>query len=193
MANKFADINRGPELAKAYDALQDWRKLDKAAKKVRYNAVKKTSARVKVEYETAYIVPFSAARNDIYFPAKVPAATQSGTGDAVVAIVRTLITGRYVTPAPTGATVTILPKIPRGFSFAKVRATTRVGTPVVNAVSRITGNPYTRISTESASGSFGQGPQTDYEASRKAIKAIPAYATFDNAEGNSLAIIPEQG
>lgn len=190
---RFADINRGPELAKAYDALQDWRKLTKAEKKTRYNAVKKTTARVKPERVIAYIVPFSAARPDIFLQTQVPAPTQTETGDAVAAIVRTLIATRFVTATPTAANDTII-KPPRGFSFAKVRATRNVGTPNVNAVSRLTGTPYTRISTESMSGNFGQvAGATNFEAASKAIKAITDYATFNNAPGQSIAIIPERG
>lgn len=193
MANRFSDINRGPALAKQYDALQDWRKLTPAERKLRYNAVKKTSARVKAEKVLAYIVPFSAARTDIYFETQVPGTTQTGTGDEVAAIVRTLINTRFAPAAPTGTTDTVI-RPPRGFVFAKVRATRTVGTPNPNAVSRITGNPYTRIATESMSGNFGQvAAANSFEEAVKAMKALPAYATFNNAAGQAIAITPERG
>lgn len=193
MANRFSDINRGPQLAKAYDELQNWRKLDATARKAAYNAVKKTTARVKVEYVTAYIVPFSVNRADIFYQGKVPAATQVGTGDECSAVVRAAIDTRYKTTAPANATDTLIEKLPQGFVFAKVRATRRVGDPNVNAVSRITKRPYTRISTESVSGSFGQATgATTFEAAKRAIKGITAVETFSNAVGQSIAIIPEQ-
>lgn len=190
MASRFSDINRGPQLAAEYDALQTWRKLSADAKKAAYNGVKKTSARVKPERATAYITPFSALRADIYYISSVPTATQTGTGDSCATILRALINGRYATTAPTGATDTVI-KIPK-FRFAHVRASTTVGTPITTAKSRFTQRPYTRISTESMTANFGQNTtDKDYFAAVKAMRALAAFNTFNDAAGNSISFRPE--
>lgn len=192
MAAKYSDINRGPELQNLYNKLQDWRKLDPVQKQAAYRAVAKPAAeRVKTEYVKSWIRPFSAARDDIYYETKIPAGTQTGEGQDVATLIRTLLAGRFTETAPAGATDTLI-VIPK-FSFAKVRVSRRTGdTGNANAVSRLTGKPYTRWRSNSMSGNFGKSAtQSDYYESVKEIKGLAAYKTFDDVRGNTINFKPE--
>lgn len=200
MASRFSDINRGPALKDAYDKLEAWRKLDPAAKRNAYNAVKKpAAARVNAERVKAYIQPFGATKEGIYYETKVPAVTQTaedgvgGGGQEVATLLLALIANRFTSVAPAGATdVTI--EIPK-FRFAQVRASRRSTSAAdknVNAVSRLTGRPYTRYRSDSMSAPFGKGGgQTDYFAAVNAMKGIAAYNTFANVKGNTIGFRPE--
>lgn len=198
MAAKYSDINRGPALNDAYNKLESWRKLDPAAKRNAYNGVKKPPAeRVITERVLAWIQPFGATKDGIYYETRVPAANQTaeggvgGAGQAVATLLLALIAGRFSATAPAGATDVII-EIPK-FQFAQVRAAQRTGTANPNAVSRITGRPYTRWRSDSMSANFGKSAtQNDFYESVKAIKALSQYTTFANAKGNTIGFRPEQ-
>ena len=192
MAAKYSDINRGPELQNLYNKLQDWRKLDPAEKRTLYRSVAKPAAeRVKTEFVTSWVRPFSAARNDIYYETQIPSVTQTGEGQDIATLIRTLLAGRFVQVAPAGATDTLI-VIPK-FSFAKVRVSKRAGdSGNVNATSRLTGKPYTRWRSNSMQGNFGKSDtQSDYYESVKTIKGLTAYTDFDNVRGNTISFRPE--
>lgn len=192
MAAKYSDINRGPELQNLYNKLQDWRKLDPAEKRTLYRSVAKPATeRVKTEFAQSWIRPFSAARDDIYYETQIPATTQTGEGQDVATLIRTLLAGRFTETAPAGATDTLI-VIPK-FSFAKVRVSRRTGDAGnENAVSRLTGKPYTRWRSNSMQGNFGKSAtQSDYYESIKTIKALSAYTTFNNVRGNTISFKPE--
>lgn len=198
MAAKYSDINRGPALNDAYNKLESWRKLDPAAKRNAYNGVKKPAAeRVITERVLAWIQPFGATKDGIYYETRVPAANQTaeggvgGAGQAVASLLLALIAGRFSPTAPAGATDVII-EIPK-FQFAQVRASQRTGTSNPNAVSRLTGRPYTRWRSESMVANFGKSAsQTDFYAAVKAIKGLSQYTTFANAKGNTIGFRPEQ-
>lgn len=193
MAAKYADINRGPELQNLYNKLQDWRKLDPLQKRTLYRSVAKPATdRVKTEYATSWVRPFTAAKNDIYYETQIPAAAQDATGQQEATLIRTLLAGRFTQIIPAGATDTVI-TVPK-FKFAKLRISRRTttGTGDANAVSRITGKPYTRFRTNSMSGNFGKSDaQTDYFQAVRTIKGINEFSTFNDTKGNSITFRPE--
>lgn len=198
MAAKYIDINRGPALNDAYNKLEAWRKLDPAAKRNAYNGVRKPAAeRVNTERVIAWIQPFGATKDGIFYETRIPAANQTaeggtgGGGQTVATLLLALIAGRFSATAPVGATDVII-DMPK-FQFAQVRASERTGTPNPNAVSRITGRLYTRWRSNSMVASFGKSAtQTDFYTAVKAIKGLTQYTTFANTKGNSIGFRPEQ-
>lgn len=192
MARRFSDIERGPELAAEYEKLQDWRKLPKAQKKALYTGVKKADTnRVKTERGKAWVIPFGAARTDIFYETRNPIAAQEGQGQALATLLRTLATGRVTEISPTGATATIIEMTK--FQFAQIRASTKsTQAAVPTATSRITGRPYNRVYKDAMSINFGQlAAGDDYFTAVKLIKANSAYSTFANVKGNSISFKPE--
>ena len=64
----YSDINRGPQLALEYEALQEWRRLTAAQKQQRYRTVAEPAAdRVKTERIPGYVLPFASTNNSTYF------------------------------------------------------------------------------------------------------------------------------
>lgn len=188
---RYNDINRGPELKKAYDARQAWLQKSADQKATDYKSVAKPRTdRVKPERVIGYIRPFNLTKDGVYYEARVLAAAQVGAGATIAGTARTLAGARVVYDAPTGATDTIINV--RRYRFAKLNVTLRTGNGDENAKSRITGRPYTRYRTDSVSIPFGQtAGDINYQDAVQTIKDTAAYKAFVATVGNRIGFTPE--
>lgn len=194
MPTRFSDINRGPELNKAYQSMNKWRNLEPAAKQAAYKKVAKPKAqRVSTNRIPAYIVPFGPANPNLIFTVRGIAPQQTGAGSNVAATARNLLDNRivYDLPANPGAGMLNI-KVPRGFKPATIIVKTRVGEVRDNHESRFTGRPYPYAPTESVSSPFGRtGTETTPDMAMRAIRASTAYETFVRTPGNTVTFKPE--
>ena len=152
---RYSDINRGPELNEAYTEYQAWIKKTRAQKQAAYKAVAKPEAdRVKVERIPGYILPFNGTNDKVYLSTRIIAATQQGAGGTVAGTIRGLVSSRVNQTLPeTGDPFSL--SIPR-FQFAKISGTLRTQAATTDSESRITGLPYKRHRSNSASSPFGK-------------------------------------
>lgn len=188
---RYSDINRGPELNEAYNTYQTWLKKTRAQKQTAYKAVAKApNDRVKVERTNGYILPFNGTNDKVYISTRIIAATQQGAGSTVAGTVRDLVSSRVSNTLPTTGDPFSL-SIPR-FGFAKIYGTLRTTEATSDSESRITGLPYKRHRSNSASSPFGKKDNTDnYADAINEIKAAAAYKTFVATTGNSIGFSPE--
>lgn len=188
---RYNDINRGPELKKAYDERQAWLQKSADQKATAYKSVAKPRTdRVRPERIIAYVRPFNITKEGVYYEARGLSATQVGAGATIAGTARTLVGTRVVYDAPAGPADTIIP-ITR-YKFAKVNVTLRTGNADENAKSRITGRPYTRYRTDSISSVFGRlTGDANYQDAVQKIKDSAAYKAFVATVGNRIGFTPE--
>lgn len=188
---RYNDINRGPELKKAYDERQAWLQKSADQKSTAYKSVAKPRTdRVKPERVIGYIAPFNVTKAGVYYEARVLAAAQTGAGATIAGTARTIAGTRVLYDAPTGPADTII-DVPR-YRFAKVNVTLRTGNGDENAKSRITGRPYTRYRTDSVSTAFGKlANDINYQDAVQTMKDSSAYKAFVATVGNRIGFTPE--
>jgi hypothetical protein len=189
----YSDINRGPELADAYEKLQTWRKKGKAAKQTDYKSVAKPAAdRVSTERTAGYILPFNTDKAGLYLEGRVLATDQQGQGSSTANTARGLIDDRFNDDAPTGNNVTIL-KI-KNYKFAQIILSQRTQTATTESESRKTGIKYKRHRSDNVSGIFGKKSESDtYADAVREIKAKSSYEKFVATKGNRIGFKPEVG
>jgi hypothetical protein len=188
---RYGDINRGPELNKAYIERQEWLQKTADQKQAEYRRVSKPRTdRVKPERVPAYVRPFNVTREGIYYEARGLSPTQTGAGSNVAGVARTIVDRRLIYDAPTAATDTII-NVPR-YRFAKITLSQRTGNGDENAKSRITGRPYTRYRTDNVSSPFGKlEADVNYQDAVQELKDTQPYKTFVASAGNSIGFTPE--
>ena len=95
--------------------------------------------------------------------------------------------------APAGATDVIIDSASYTLNkLAKLSLKFRQTPATANSISRITGRSYKKHTTNSCSVYLGKNTATDdYADVVKAIKAAPAYKTFNDKVGNGVSFIPE--
>jgi hypothetical protein len=188
---RYTDIQRGPELNKAYEEYQDWLKKTADQKATAYKGVAKAKTdRVKPEKIPAYLKPFNLTNENIFYETRGLREAQTGAGANVAGTARTLAGTRIVYASPTGATDVVI-YVPR-YRFAKITVSQRTGNPDENAKSRITGRPYTRYRTDNVSTPFGKlDADINYQDVVQTIKAQAAYKNFVAAPGNRIGFTPE--
>lgn len=188
---RYSDIQRGPELNEAYNEYQTWLKKTRAQKQAAYKAVAKAVAdRVKVERTKGYILPFNGTNDKVYLSTRIIADAQTGTGDAVANTIRDLAQSRVNKTLPeTGDPFSLT--VPR-FQFAKISGTRRTQVATTDSESRITGLPYKRHRSNSASSPFGKKDNTDnYSDAIEEIRRTEAFKKFVTTVGNSIGFSPE--
>ena len=188
---RYSDINRGPELNVAYNSYQTWVKKTRAQKQAAYKTVAKpVSDRVVDERTVGYNLPFNGTNDKVYLSTRIIADTQQGAGGTVAGTIRGLIADRVYKVLPaTGDPFSL--SVPR-FQFAKISGTLRTQAATTDSESRITGLPYKRHRSNSASSPFGKKDNTDnYSDAIKEIRANNAYTTFVQTIGNSIGFSPE--
>jgi hypothetical protein len=188
---RYGDINRGPELNKAYIERQEWLQKTADQKQTAFKAVSKARTdRVKPERVPAYVRPFNQTRAGIYYECRGLSPTQTGAGSNVAGTARTIVGARIEYEAPSGATDTVI-KISR-YRFAKISLSQRTGNGDENAKSRITGRPYTRYRSDSVSSPFGKTTSdVNYQDAVQELKDTTAYETFVAGPGNRVGFTPE--
>ena len=188
---RYGDINRGPELNEAYNSYQTWLKKTRAQKQQAYKTVAKPVAdRVRVERIKGYILPFNGTNDKVYISARIIADTQQGAGGTVAGTIRGLVADRVNKTLPTTGDPFSL-TVPR-FEFAKISGTLRTQEATTDSESRITGIPYKRHRSNSASSPFGKKANTaNYSDAIAEIRNAAAYKTFVQTIGNSIGFSPE--
>lgn len=189
---RFSDINRGPELNKAYEAMQTWRKKTADQKSAAYKTVAKAQTdRVKAERVPAYVRPFLLSADNVYYECRGLASAQAGAGANVAATARGILGTRILYEAPSGATDTIIDSI-RRYRFAKITLSQRTGNADDNAKSRMTGRPYTRYRSDNVSSPFGRtAADVNYQAAVADLKGTATYRSFIATTGNRIGFTPE--
>lgn len=189
---KYSDINRGPELNKAYAELNKWRNLTPAQKQAAYRKVAKPKAsRVTTSRVEAYIVPYGPEKPTLFYIIRGIDETQSGAGANVATTARTLVGTRVNYVLPIAATDVVIPK-PRGFQPAKLIAKARSGAVDDTHESRFTGRTYTYAPTENVSTPFGRiTADPTFDQAVRSIKGADAYKTFVGTAGNTITFVPE--
>lgn len=191
--SRYTDIARGPELAAAYLELQQWRALSRAQKQAKYLTVAKPAdQRVRATRVKAYIYPFSQTAMEVALAVRAPTPTQTAASATIAQLARQLATRHVFADQPDAATVQSLSI--QNFKFAKVSVTDRDNaTPGAPATSRMTGLPYKKYRTFSASCPIGKNA-TDltFAAVVADIKDDAAYKAFVVNDGDNVRFIPEQ-
>lgn len=174
---RFGDIRRGDELKAANDALQLWQRKTRAEKKAAYIAAAAIGGgkRLNRGSKTVFIQPFGAPDNFWYETKTLAPATEAPTTaeENAAALILAVVsaTAAYGFPSvPVGANN--MSNQANKIQFAKVRCTEKsgAGTPTT---SRLTGLPYTKYNSNTASSPFGANATTkDQPAAVKLIKAI---------------------
>lgn len=187
----YSDINRGLELKEAYDNLLLWRAKSRAAKKAAYTAVAKSKAqRVATERQDGYILPFNSQSANVYLETRVLNTIQSGVGADTANVIRGLVNDRFKVDISTIATAEQLRV--RKFRFAKIIGSERTTTATSETPSRKTDTPYLRHRSNNVSCPFGKATVSDnYSAAVEAIKAKPAFKTFESTKGNRIGFTAE--
>jgi hypothetical protein len=188
---RYGDINRGPELNKAYLERQTWLQKSAEQKQTAYKSVAKPRTdRVKPERVPGYIRPFNLTKEGVFYEARGLAAAQTGAGSTLAGTARSIIEPRLLYDAPTGATDTII-DIPR-YRFAKMSLSLRTGNGDDTATSRITGRPYTRYRSDNVSTPFGRlTADVNYQDAVQEIKDKAPYKAFVATAGNRIGFTPE--
>lgn len=175
---RYGDINRAEELMAAKTKLEAWRRLDAAAKRTAYAAAR-LGLKINVGSSLAYIKPFGEGSDNFYWEAKIldvptaaPKPTKEENNNTVITNVRTAVTGAgaVVIAKPSGPSITF--KRAKKIQFARVVCTVPK-TQTKDAISRITGKPYTLVETDTVSCPFGQSaaPNNVEKAVQEAIRA----------------------
>lgn len=156
---RFSDIRRGDELKAANDALQLWQRKTRVEKKALYATAAAVGGgkRLNRNSKTAYIQPFGGADN-FWYETKVlaPATDAPLLGEenatALIGAVVLAVGPNILNSLPVGANN--VSSTAKKIQFAKVKCTERsgAGTPTT---SRLTGLPYTKVNTNTASSPFG--------------------------------------
>lgn len=188
---RYGDINRGPELNKAYLERQTWLQKSADQKQAAYKLVAKPrTARVVPERVPAYIRPFNLAKNGIFYETRGLATTQTGAGSTLGNTAKTIVGPRVLYDPPTGDTDTIIDI--RKYQFARLSITTRTGPLDPDAKSRITGRPYAKYPTDTVSTPFGKlTADVNYQDAVDEIKDSEGYKTFIAVVGNRAGFTPE--
>ena len=183
----YRDILRGAELKTEYDKYQVYLAKSRAEKQAAYNALNVN----KFTYtkSTYWIAPFFQSAKSVYI-----AVEQAATGTPTPGAEALSLSALYRTAtAPIGATDVIIDSASFALNkLAKLSLKFRQTTATTNSISRITGRGYKRHTTNSCSVYLGKNTATDdFSDVVKAIKAAPAYKTFNDVVGNSVTFIPE--
>jgi hypothetical protein len=188
---RYNDINRGPELNKAYIERQEWLQKTADQKQAAFKSVAKPRTdRVKPERIPAYVRPFNQTRDGIFYECRGLSPTQTGAGSNVAGTARTIVGARIEYDAPSGATDTVI-DIKR-YRFAKITLSQRTGNGDENAKSRITGRPYTRYRSDNVSSPFGKlGADVNYQDAVQELMDTAPYKAFVAAVGNQAGFTPE--
>lgn len=185
----YRDINRGPQLKKAYDEYHTW--LDKTPQqRSTLYANSRKGDRFTYSKQTIYIAPFGQPAKIMFVEAKGPVnASASPAGELLSFLGGTTPYFVNSKPAATGTTV-LEPTVFPINKLAKLVLVKRVSTATEQTASRITGRTYKHHTVNSASMPFGKKDANDsFGAAVTAIKV--AAKSFNDVVGNSVRFIPE--
>lgn len=156
---RFSDINRADELKAAATALELWRRKTRAEKKALYATAAAVAGgkRMNRGSKIGFIQPFGAPDN-FWYETKVlapatdaPTAAEENAAALILAVVGSVSPFVYPT-VPVGPNN--LSATAKKVQFAKVKCTEKSGASVPTT-SRLTGMPYTKVNTNTASSPFG--------------------------------------
>lgn len=164
-----------------------WRALGTAARQTKYDALNVN--KFTYNKQLIYVSPFALEGYKVFVETKGPAASQNAPCPTLL----TLLSGYFLTAAPTGAANSIIqPALFPVSKLAKMTLKLRTTTATTKTASRITEAKYYRHTTNSASMAFGQTSTVeDYSDVVATIKSNTAYNTFVETKGNSISFIPE--
>lgn len=195
---RYSDINRGPELKEAFEKLKLWRDKSRKEKAALYKANSKSQEkRVKTERTKGFILAFAHNDIKIHYEGNILADIQTGIGATTANTARELVEEYFKKELPTGAgnDGVMGIRMPK-YTFAKIYLYERTLTATEAKESRVTETPYLRHESNNISCPFGRKDANDtYSSIVKAIKAKPAYETFEkgNNSKNRISFTPEIG
>lgn len=196
---KYGDLSRGAELAADWEKVLAWQKTTRAQKQALYKANKKTQPRIKVQRVLGYIRVFNNSTGLLVFEKKIPKATEQAAAvqdniTTLLAIAQAGGAGRLLEAQPTDTGVIVVADA--RYKFAKISCISVLGE--AEKASRVTGNTYTKIITDTVSTPFGRATASEtFAQALTAIRASSAYTTFIGAAisgtnaTNKVLIIPE--
>ncbi|MEG4323605.1 MULTISPECIES: hypothetical protein [unclassified Microcoleus] len=192
---RFSDIYRADELKAAATALEAWRRKTAAEKKALYAtaAAVGEGKRLNRGSRIGFIQPFGAPDN-FWYETKVLALPISPPGEkeeqdnSLVQAVMTAVNSFILESVPTGANN--LSNKAKNIVFAKVRCTSKKSGNPAPATSRMTGRPYSKFNTNTASSPFGATSAALTEpAAQKIIRGTLMPAT--PVAGRSVGFSPQ--
>lgn len=194
---RMSDINRADEL-KAAKTIYDLHLRKTRAEKIAAYALAVAvggGLRVNRSSTRAFIKPFGTPENFWYETKVLAIATTPNTpkeesATALIAVVISATLGFRDLVVPTG--VNNVSNLAKKIQFAKVRCTER-GTAGTAAISRMTGIPYTKYTSNTLSNPFGRGNSTqianDTEPEAKTV--IRNLLMTGNPAGRSVSFVAQ--
>lgn len=183
----FRDLERADQLIADYNNYRAWKAKSSSERQTLYDTLNVN--RFTYEKQDLFVAPFSVVGRDFFVPVRGPATGQAPPAPTLLA----LLAGYFETVVPGTPGVSLAqPGIYPISKLARLTVKFRQTTATTKDESRITKRKYFRHSTNSASMPFGKKlPGDDYFEAVKLITALPAFGTFNNVKGNSIAFTPE--